>query len=126
MIEVLLLIIVVLLALIAGFLIPTLIELRKTSREVNDFIIRTEGTLKPVIEQLSDTLRQVKAFSEGVNSITDDIKRFSSAVGDAGDRIRKIVEVVDEIPFKAHGIKAGIGAAFGYLITRFFKKKEEN
>jgi len=126
MTEILLLLITILLAAIAGFLIPTLLELRKTSRQLNEFIIRTEGTLKPVVEQLSDTLKEVKAFSEGANSITDDIKRFSSAVGDAGDRIKKIVEVMDEIPFKAHGIKAGIGAAFGYLIARFFKKKEEN
>ena len=123
MVEILLIIIAVILALIAGFLIPTLLELRNSSREMHEFMARVESELKPVIDEFTEVLKNVKGITSGVNSITDDVKKFSSAVGDAGDKIRKITAFAEGLPFKAAGVRAGVGAAIGFIVAQMFKKK---
>lgn len=126
MIEILLVIIALLLAVIAGFLIPTLLELRQTSRELNRFIADAESTLKPAVDEFTETMKHVRGIASGLNAVTEDVKKFSSAVGDAGEKIKKLTAFVDALPLKAAGLRAGLGAAVGYLVTRMFKKKDND
>lgn len=122
MTEMLLLAIVVILSVIAGFLIPTLIELKNASKELSKFLNATESTLKPTLEELNAVLKEVKGITSDINAVTTDVRKFSSAVGGVAENIHKINSIMDEIPTRVSGIRAAVGAAFGFLLANLFKK----
>lgn len=122
MTETLLLLIVIIFAVLVGFLIPAILELRKTAREITSFVKMAETTLKPAVEELNETLKSLRTTLDDVNSVADDVKKFSSAVGDVADNVKELSNMIGEIPGRLSGIKAAVVAAIEYIVAKFSKK----
>lgn len=82
---------------LAAFMIPAFIEIRKTAAAVREFVAGTESELKPVLHELHKTLNELKSITEGAATKTEDVKLFMEALGDTGRNLRTINHVVGAV-----------------------------
>ena len=85
------------LVVIAAFLIPAVIELRKTAIALREFTANAENELKPVLNELHVTLAELKNFAEMTTARRDDVRSFMEALGDTGRNLRTINHVVGTV-----------------------------
>lgn len=123
MTETLLIAIVVVLALVAGFLILVLLEMRKAFKELGVLIGTVEGTVKPTMQELNETMKSMREMSENINAISGDLRRVTSAVGDLGKNIDEVNKLIEDIPLRVSGIRAGIRAALESLLLNLFSRR---
>ncbi|MEW6001343.1 MAG: DUF948 domain-containing protein [Nitrospirota bacterium] len=112
-----------------GFLIPVLLELKKTARSTTIFLKTAEESLKPTMEELQQTLKSLRNITENINNITVDVKEFSGAVKEAGQNIKTLSLLIGSFTsaaaIKTSGLRVGIRTALQVLLSNLFSKKEE-
>lgn len=82
--------------------------------------------LKPLTQELQQTLAELKVVTEGVAERVDDVKEFMEAVGDTGRNIRTINAVIGSVAHAAAASSAwstGARVAGKYLMERLIKKR---
>ena len=115
-------------AVIAGilFMIPVLLELRRTVRTLNSILKTTEESLAPTLRELRSTLANLDRITSDINSVTDDVRMFSGSLRQVGKDLHEMREVVGllggGIGAKVAGLRAGIGTGFRYLAHNLLKK----
>src|SRR5512143_3591998 len=82
---------------LAAFMIPTFIEIRKTAIALRLVSERAESDFKPVLHELHKTLTDLKGIVEGAATKTDDVKYFMEALGDTGRNLRTINHFVGAV-----------------------------
>lgn len=119
----LLVIIAVLLAIITGFLVPLLIEVRRTVASLRKTV---EEKVDPVLEELRPTMTNMQHISDNVNEVTSHAKEFSKSIGDIGHTISVVNGLIEGVgsstAIKVVSLRAGIGAALGYLLKNLLRK----
>ncbi len=113
---------------IAAFLIPALIEIRKTAITLRQASERVESEFKPVLHELHKTLSELKCIVEGVATKTDDVKSFMEALGDTGRNLRTINHVVGAVAGVLASSSAwvvGARAAGKVILERLLTKRKE-
>lgn len=126
-------IIVLIVAVTAGFIISLALELKKTLRSMNDFLATTEESvrqLKPALEEVQQTLKSARGITDNLNDVTTDIKTLSGAVRDVGLTVRQVSNTVGDLAsltaIEASGLKAGFKAGAIYFLRNLFFKKGGN
>ena len=116
------------LVVLAAFLIPAFIEIRKTAASLREFIECTDSELKPLLHELHQTITELKIIAEVAASKSEDMKTFMEALGDTGRNLRTINHVVGS----AAGVLAtssawvvGARAAGKLILERLSKKRKE-
>lgn len=104
-----------------GFLIPILLQLRKTLSVLHQFIERAEREILPTLNKLQTTVEEVNQELGKVNDTT-------ASVQDAAKKIDHIVRLVQEIVssplIRVASISAGVqGAVRAFLRRQKSKKK---
>lgn len=111
------------------FLMYVLLELRKSSRALTDFLKNTEESLKPALEELRLTLISLRKVTDDVNSVTGDVRAISGSARDIGQNIKKVSMVLNEVSsdaiIKVSGLRVGIRTALEVLIKNFFEKRRQ-
>lgn len=119
--------IVLALVVTVGFLVLLIMELRKTTRSLNEFLKTTEESIKPALEELQQTLKSIRNVSDDINVVTVDIKTFSGAMRDVGQNIKHVSNLIEDVTksttVKASGLKIGIRAALGVLLNNLISRK---
>jgi methyl-accepting chemotaxis protein len=110
----------------AGFLISALIELRKTTKSLRNFL-RIQEDLNTTLSELQQTLKSLRNVSNDVNEIMVDAKSFSNAVSNIGTNIKhasNLIENTKSLAFiKASGLRVGIKTALTFLLKNLLSKK---
>lgn len=113
------------LVVLAAFIVPALIELKKTAISVREFLSATETEMKPIVTELRETLADLKVLTQGAAEKIDDVETFMEAVGDTGRNLRTINTVVGSVAGLL-GSSAlwmtGAKVAGRYILDRFSKK----
>jgi len=112
--ETLILVFVIITALVAGFLIAVLIEMRRAARELTKFL----ETARPTMEKLREA-------ADETTSVARDMKSFSSALGDTAHAVRAVNSLIGAVPPKVSALKAGITAGLVALFKNVFKRGDE-
>jgi len=115
------------LVVLAAFTVPALIEIRKTTASLREFITSADSELKPVLHELQQTLTELKIITEGIASRTEDVKSFMEGVGDTGRNLRKINSVVGGVAGVLASSSAwavGAKAAGRFILERLSKKRK--
>jgi len=121
-------VIAITLVVIAAFLIPAVIEIRKTAIALREFTANAENELKPVLNELHVTLAELKNFAEMTTSRRDDVRSFMEALGDTGRNLRIINSVVGTVAgFLANTSVWAVGAkaAGRMILERLSKQRKE-
>jgi uncharacterized protein YoxC len=123
--TIILAVIAVAVALMAAFVIPMLLELKRTLASLRQTM---EQNLAPTLDELQVMLKSVHSISDNVNDITGDVKQLSSAVGQVGKKIQTANAVVDAVSssltIRTLSLSAGIRAALSYIIANLTGKGE--
>jgi uncharacterized protein YoxC len=123
--TIILAVIAVAVALMAAFVIPMLLELKRTLASLRQTM---EQNLAPTLDELQVMLKSVHSISDNVNDITVDVKQLSSAVGQVGKKIQTANAVVDAVSssltIRTLSLSAGIRAALSYIIANLTGKGE--
>ncbi|HWR97902.1 MAG TPA: DUF948 domain-containing protein [Candidatus Methanoperedens sp.] len=108
------------------FLIPVLLELRRTVRSLNAVLKITEESLAPTMRELRSTLVNLDRITSDINSVTDDVRLFSGSLRQVGKDLHELREVVGllggGLGAKLAGLRAGIGTGFKFLAHNLLKK----
>ncbi len=113
---------------LAAFMIPAFIEIRRTAITLRQTSERAESEFKPVLHELHKTLSELKAIVEGVASKTEDVKCLMEALGDTGRNLRTINHVVGAVAGVLASSSAwmvGAKAAGRVILERLLKKRKE-
>ena len=82
---------------LVAFLIPAVIEIRKSAITLREFTVNAENELKPVLHELHQTITELKIIAEVAATRSDDVKSFMEALGDTGRNLRTINHVVGTV-----------------------------
>lgn len=94
MLNVAAVIIAVAMIVLVVFLIPLIMELRRTATTVRGFVERMEAQVTPTLTELNRTLADLQFLTSGAAEKVEDIQCFMSAVGETGRGLRTISTVV--------------------------------
>ncbi|MHB8882406.1 MAG: DUF948 domain-containing protein [Thermodesulfovibrionales bacterium] len=118
-----LIIIAVSLGAVAAFLVPLLLELRRTVLALRETV---ETRLNPTLEELQKNLRTMNSITENVDAVTTNVRQFSQAVNDVGHTISAVNAMVNfagsSAAVRLISLRTGISAAVGYLVTNLVRK----
>ncbi len=121
-----LIIIAVALCILVLILIPTLLTIRQSAASVGKLAEMVQGELKPVLQELTDLLVELKTVGGGMAEHTDDVRRFMSALGETGTNLNTInrsVGVVTGVLNTTSVWATGARVAGKYLFERYQKKR---
>jgi uncharacterized protein YoxC len=116
------------LVVLAAFTIPAIIEIRKTTASLREFITCADSELKPVLHELHQTIAELKIIAEVAASKSEDMKTFMEALGDTGRNLRTINHVVGSVAGVLATSSAwvvGARAAGKLILERLSKKRKE-
>jgi uncharacterized protein YoxC len=111
---------------LAAFMIPAFIELRKTAAAAREFLVGQDSELKPVIRDLQGALADLRVLTQGVAENVDEVKVFMESVGDAGRSIQTINTVVGGVATvigRSSLWMTGAKVAGKFVLDRIFKKR---
>jgi uncharacterized protein YoxC len=108
------------------FLVPVLVELRRSLVLLSTYM---DDGLKPALEELRAALRSLRAVSDDVGGITSDVREVSRSVVEIGHTVSAINGLLEtvgsSVTVRAAGVKAGIRAAIKYLAKNLIRKGDE-
>ena len=116
------------LVVLAAFMIPAFIEIRKTAASLRAFIVCADSELKPVLHDLRQTITELKIITEVAASKSEDMKSFMEALGDTGRNLRTINHVVGSVTSVLANSSAwvvGARVAGRFILERLSKKRKE-
>jgi len=116
------------LAVLAVFMIPTFIEIRKTAVTLRETTEMAERELKPMLQDVHRTLSDIKVLVEEATARTDDVKTFMEALGETGRNLHTINHVVGKVAnvLATSSVWAmGAKAAGRVILERLLKKRKE-
>lgn len=108
-----------------GVLIPVILELKRTTVTVREFIVRTEDALAPALAELRQTLTDVRVMTDAAASRRDDITTLMSAMGETGENIHRLNDILDgavTVVEKPAMYWAGLKAAAQNIAGHFTRK----
>jgi uncharacterized protein YoxC len=114
------------LVVLAGFMIPAFVEIRKTAAATREFITQTETELKPALKELHETLAGLKVLTEGVADKVEDVHSFMDALGDTGRNLRTINNIVGAVAgvmVNSSVWLTGAKVAGKFIVDRFSKQR---
>jgi len=112
---------------LVAFLIPAVIEIRKSAITLREFTVNAENELKPVLHELQNTLTELKGLVEVTAARTAELRSFAEALGDTGRNLRTINSVVGRVAGMLANTSAwAVGAkAAGKMILESLSKKRK-
>jgi uncharacterized protein YoxC len=108
------------------FLIPVILQIKKTVKSAEDFLDATGKSLTPLLAELRVSIERLNRISEDVEYSVSNVKHLAKAVGDIGSLIDELNNFIKKtglsFTLKTAGIGAGIKAAVGVLMKGIIKK----
>jgi uncharacterized protein YoxC len=126
MLNVAAVIIAIAMIVLVAFLIPLILELRRTATTVREFVERMEAQVTPTIAELNKTLADLQILTGGAAEKVEDIQCFMSAVGETGRGLRTIGTVVSGAASaltKSSLWLTGAKVAGSFMMDKFIKKR---
>ncbi|NOZ24861.1 MAG: DUF948 domain-containing protein [Nitrospirae bacterium] len=109
-----------------GFLIPALVELRKTMKRLNEFLDTAEKELPPAIDELKQTLENLRNITGDIQSVTGGVREIANALSDTADNVRSISGMLGRVGTETNaaiaGLKTGVKTAVAVFAKNLVRK----
>lgn len=109
-------------------LIFVLLEVRVTTRKLEQFISTSETSLKPTLDELPETIRSIRYIADNIATVTDDVKTLSGSVREVGKSIRLtsgfIEEIASSTSVQVSALRVGIRAGL-YSVNHLLRKHKK-
>ncbi len=124
-VEQLVLIIVLIIAVLAAFLIPAILQIKKTAKAVEDFMKTTQESLNPLLSELRQTIEKTNRAAEGIEESVANVQRLTRSVGETGALIEEVNSLLRQTgvscAVKTASVGVGIKTAFSVLAKGLLK-----
>ena len=110
---------------LVAFLIPAILEMRKTLVALRSFIVVTEEKLEPALVELREVLADLRVVADATASKAEEVKTVMTALGDTGENIHRINGLISgamDILHKPAAFLTGAKATGKYILDRIKKK----
>ena len=115
-------------ALLVGFLVPVLIQVRKTVAESEQLLAKMNADLPPLVSELQAMSRNLNDLSSQARDGVEHAAMLLHAVGEVGESVQQVHNVVrgssGTMLTKVASLVAGMKAATHVMRNRFGKKGE--
>ena len=129
-IDILALIVVVAAVLVVAFLIPMMVQAKKTARQIDEFITLAQRDVLPMLRELREASERINRASAKVEQGVEQAEGLMQSVGEVGDSIHRanhfLQHDVGRYMGNAAGIWLGIRAASKVLLREMNKDKGGN
>lgn len=119
-IEVVAIVICVLLALLVGFTIPAILEVKRTIAQASEFLRVTEKDISATLQEAELSLRSIRGITDNINRVTDDVTGVSTDISAVAQDLRQTTRHMEKLVRRVSGnfssIRAAVSAALGVLI----------
>ena len=107
-----------------GFLIPVLIELRRSARKLTSVLAITERSLDPLLRDLDATVQKLDRVAGDIGSVADDVRGFSGSIRRVGRNVEGLSGLVSvgRLGAGIPALRIGIGVGLTYLARNLFRK----
>lgn len=122
------LLIAIALVILVAFIIPVIIEIKKTTTTLREFTQNLDNELKPALHEFQGTLAEAKTLLAEVSARTEEIKTLTTALGETGHNLRAINYALGSaagLISNTSAWAAGARAAFKLIVERIAKKRKE-
>lgn len=128
-IELLLAIGVVTFAIYAAFNIFYLIEMRKTSFAIRQFIARSEENLHPALAAVRNIFDDIRTITDNAAALSKSLREAAEALTSAQNAIKDMYQSYEEnlgksVRANVSGLKAGIKTGVDTLLSNLKDRKE--
>ena len=117
-------------ALLVGFLVPVLIQVRKTVAESEQLLAKMNADLPPLVSELQAMSRNLNDLSSQARDGVEHAAVLLHAVGEVGESVQQVHNVVrgssGTMLTKVASLVAGVKAATHVMRNRFGKKGEHD
>ncbi|MBI4654667.1 MAG: DUF948 domain-containing protein [Nitrospirae bacterium] len=130
MVEQLLLVITILLTVLlivwVVFAIPTILQVKRTVKTIEDFLKTTERSLTPLLLELRGSAERINRVTEGIEESVKDVQCLTRSIGEIGKAIDEANSLVRQtgasFAIKTVSIGVGIKTALSILAKGLIKK----
>jgi uncharacterized protein YoxC len=126
--ELAVLLIAIAVVVLTAFLIPVVIEAKKTVVTLREVTESLGNQLKPTLQELQGTLSEAKGLVAQVTARTEEVKTLTTALGETGHNLRVINNALGSaatVVASTAAWGAGIKAAMSLVLDRLSKKRKE-
>ncbi len=111
------------------FLIPVILQIKRTAKAAEDFLLTTQASLNPLLKRLQETVEKTNQVASNLNESISNVQHLTKAVGETGaiidDVNRLIRQIFSIISCTTSGLGVGIKTALGVLAQGIIKKEVE-
>lgn len=109
-----------------GFLVPVLIELRRSATRLTSVLTIAEQSLGPLLRDIHATVQQLDRVTSDIGAVTDDVRVFSGSFRRAGRSVGELSGLLSVASFRSGAglaaLQVGIGTGLTYLARNVFRK----
>lgn len=112
----------ILLFIVVFLMIYTIVQIKKASVALADFLAATDLKINPLIKETEETLKSIRTVSDDIGFATSNIKNISGTLSDLSNKVNALgllaESLHDQLSIRASGVKAGIAAALNVLFDK--------
>jgi len=111
---------------LVAYLIPVILQIKRTAKAAEDFLLTTQASLNPLLKRLQDTVEKTNQVATNLNESISNIQHLTKAVGETGAIIDNVNRLIGQtftlISGAMSGFGVGIKTALSVLAQGLIKK----
>jgi len=111
---------------LVAYLIPVILQIKRTAKAAEDFLLTTQASLNPLLKRLQDTVEKTNQVADNLNESISNIQHLTKAVGETGAIIDNVNRLIGQtftlISGAMSGFGVGIKTALSVLAQGLIKK----
>jgi uncharacterized protein YoxC len=92
------------------FLIPVILQIKRTAKAAEDFLQTTQASLNPLLKRLQETVEKTNQIAGKLDESISNVQHLTKAVGETGAIIDDINTLIRRISTFISGAMSGFGA----------------
>lgn len=111
---------------LVAFLIPVILQIKRTAKAAEDFLLITRESLNPLLKKLQETVEKTNQIAEKLDESISNVQHLTKSVGETGAIIDDINRLIRQIgtfmSVTMSNFGVGIKTALSVLTQGIIKK----
>jgi len=94
---------------LVAFLIPVILQIKRTAKAAEDFLRTTQESLNPLLRKLQENVEKANQVADKLDELISNVLPLTKAVGDTGAIVDDINTLMRQINTFISGTMSGLG-----------------
>lgn len=82
---------------LVAYLIPVILQIKRTAKAAEDFLLTTQASLNPLLKRLQETVEKTNQVAANLNESISNVQHLTKAVGETGAIVDDINRLIRQI-----------------------------